>query len=62
MADLAALALYDVVILVNDSASMLSEADRLEDAKGYVTKIAQVCLLFNLDHHPSWRIGWMTMA
>ncbi|GAQ83863.1 hypothetical protein KFL_001650160 [Klebsormidium nitens] len=49
--DLAALALYDTVILVDDSSSMSFEenGERIEDLKEILSKVAEVATLFDQD-------------
>lgn len=48
--DLAALALYDVVIYADDSGSMESgDGERIEDLKLIVAKVAEVATLFDDD-------------
>jgi hypothetical protein len=49
--DLAGLALYDIVILADDSSSMSFEeqGERIEDLKVILNKVAEVATLFDQD-------------
>jgi hypothetical protein len=48
--DLAALALFDIVIYADDSGSMTSgDGERIEDLKLIVAKVAEVATLFDYD-------------
>jgi hypothetical protein len=49
--DFAALALYDIVLYIDDSGSMAVEegGDRIEDAKLYCSKISEIATLFDDD-------------
>lgn len=49
--DLACLALYDIVILADDSSSMSFEeqGERIEDLKIVLSKVAEVATMFDQD-------------